>query len=203
MSWSRVYLTYDGEALRTGAMDVRDLGPALLGLSDACQRANHLLNGERVRVAVKLRAQSIRPGSFEFAIELWQSLPDQLKDLFTQENLSTAKEILTYLGFGGGGTIGLIQAVKWLRGKKPEAVKDNGGKVEITNPSGDVIVISGPVHSLLQDKGTRSSLERALEPLAVPGIDRFEVSRGKRRKVVVEEIRAQTLVSSSIEKTNQ
>ena len=38
-------ISYDGTALASHEMEVRDLAPALLGLADALHEANKLING--------------------------------------------------------------------------------------------------------------------------------------------------------------
>jgi hypothetical protein len=52
MSAARFQLSYDGPALRSGAMDVNELAPALLATADLFREANKQLNGDRAEVAL-------------------------------------------------------------------------------------------------------------------------------------------------------
>ena len=80
-------------------MDVKDLAPALLALGALCEDANRLLNSDRAHVAV--RVQAVKPGSFHVSLDIWQ----ELKTIFTGDNVETAESVLKLLGLivGGGG----------------------------------------------------------------------------------------------------
>lgn len=56
-------IVYDGPALETHEMNVRDLAPALLSLSDALEEAGKTLYGNKTVVSVKVNA-SFKAGSF-------------------------------------------------------------------------------------------------------------------------------------------
>ncbi|MFH1620779.1 MAG: hypothetical protein ABIB04_01705 [Patescibacteria group bacterium] len=56
-------ISYDGPALASHEMDVRELAPALLAIGGIFEEANKELNGERVKVAVNMKA--VEPGSVE------------------------------------------------------------------------------------------------------------------------------------------
>jgi hypothetical protein len=66
-------IAYDGEALRAGSMDVRELAPALLAIGDLLQQANRVLNDDKASLAVKVRSDFTR-GSFELSFEMIQAL---------------------------------------------------------------------------------------------------------------------------------
>jgi len=195
MSWSRVYITYDGSALRSGAMDVRELGPALLAIGDLCQSANSSLNGDRATVAVKLKAQDIKPGSFDFSIEVWQTIAvaQHAQELLNSATIATAKEILTYLGFGGGGTFGLIQLIKWLKGNKPKEVQPAGDSIAITTGDGSSVTVVRPVYNLYAERRTVIAAREVVAPLRHTGIDVFEVTRGRKTKEILAEVGAKEL----------
>jgi hypothetical protein len=118
MSQSTIQLAYDGEALRTGSMDVRDLAPALLAVGVLCERSNDVLNQGRGKLSVKVRSD-FKTGSFELSIDITQHLIEAARFLFShKDQITTAKDLLTIIGLTGTGTVSLFQLIKWLRGRK-------------------------------------------------------------------------------------
>lgn len=174
-------VAYDGEALRDGTMDVRDLAPALLGLGELLDAANRRLNGDRADVKVLVRAD-LRHGSFEFAIDVVQLLKDAKTLLDSQGNaVQSAESLLGLLGMAWIGSKkardGLIRFLKWLGNRKPERTEplDNGmTRVSIGTTS---IEVRNEVIVLADDPRIRAALAKTLEPLAKPGVDVFEVRR--------------------------
>jgi len=85
-------ILYDGEALRTGSMDVRELAPALLALGDLCERTNKLLNGDDTKVALHVHADFKR-GSFQVHVDLVQAQAalDAVSALFPHDSKAPKK----------------------------------------------------------------------------------------------------------------
>jgi hypothetical protein len=170
-------IAYDGEALRDGTMDVRELAPALLAVGSLCERANKLLNENRASVTVRVRATE--KGSFRILIELWQSLPDQVKEFLTGDGVTRANDILTFLGFVGGGvTTSVLAYLKWKKNRKvqrEEQLADGGVRIEINNT---FIDLRQEVYILANDLEIREEWGKTLIPLDRPGIDTFEVRSG-------------------------
>ena len=81
MSIADFQIAYDGEAVRAGSMDVRDLAPALLAVGDLVSQANVILNGDRATASVRVESDFKR-SSFEISLLLHQSLIDQARGLF-------------------------------------------------------------------------------------------------------------------------
>lgn len=114
-------IAYDGESLRDGSMDVRDLAPALLAIGNLLQNSNRVINADRGDLAVKVRSD-FETGSFEIYFELIQSLSSQAHMFITGEHLETAQQIAELVGLttgGGGGVIGALKPFKMLKGKRP------------------------------------------------------------------------------------
>ncbi|MBE6440990.1 MAG: hypothetical protein E7022_01495 [Desulfovibrio desulfuricans] len=62
MSQKTLHIAYDGPALDTHEMDVRELAPALLAFSDMFEEANAVLNGDRAKISLNVKG-SFKTGS--------------------------------------------------------------------------------------------------------------------------------------------
>lgn len=185
---ARTEVAYDGEALRDGTMDVRELAPALLAIGSLCDRANYLLNGERATVSVRVRVSD--KGSFKFLVELWQSIPEPVRELLAVQKISDANDILTFLGFLGGGTASALGVLKWLKGRKPakeEPLPTGFTRIEVNNIN---IEVRNQVVILAKDPVIKEEWGSTLKPLERPGIDTFEIRSGNERLEVVKESEA-------------
>ena len=71
MSKAAFRVAYDGDALASHTMDIRDLAPALLGLGDIFVEANRLLNGKEAKVEVHV-TPNMEAGCFDLGLEVLQ-----------------------------------------------------------------------------------------------------------------------------------
>lgn len=188
MSQAAVRVVYDGDALATGAMDVRDLAPALLSFGDLLQETNRVLNAGRAQVSVRVQAE-FRRGSFEISLAVTaQGLLEQARTLLLGEDLKAAEVLLRVL-FGSAASGGVIGCVIWLlktlKGKKPDKVTPMpGNRVELA-VGNTTYNVDGDVYNVYVDGGVRDALHRTVRPLERPGIDRFEVHRGHEEPTAV------------------
>jgi hypothetical protein len=111
VSKAQFEVAYDGDSVRAGAMDVRELAPALLSLGALCERASL---GDRVEVSVNVRSE-FKQGSFKVSFEIVQ----KLKDLLLGAEVKTAEELLDILGLARKGADGIIALYKRLHGEAP------------------------------------------------------------------------------------
>jgi hypothetical protein len=169
MSTAQFSLVYDGEALRAGEMDVRELAPALLGVGELFEAANKQLNENRASLSVRVRT-GFRPGSFVIDLTAHQTIIEQLKGLITGEHIIVTAAIVTIL-FGGRG---LFDLLKFGKGEKPESVtKLEDGNVQLAFGHSTTI-ITGNVFNLYNDPNVRHAVKPVAKPLESPGIDNLK-----------------------------
>lgn len=131
MSATSFQVIFDGPALRSSEMDVRELSSALVALNRVFEEADTLLNGGRTEHSLKVKG-SFKTGSFKIDFTSYQGLLDKAKDLLNSENASAviaAGDLVYFLIFGalgvGGGSVGLIGLLKWLKGQRPTKIVDD------------------------------------------------------------------------------
>lgn len=76
---------YDGVALDTHEMNVRDLSPALMAMADAIETANQTLfpNAPQIQVSVK---GGFKEGSFDIDLSALLTIAEQVADIFLMGN---------------------------------------------------------------------------------------------------------------------
>lgn len=187
---SSVHFTikYDGPALATYQMDVRELAPALIALSELLEEASATAfpNSPAVRVNVQ---GNFKGGSFGVDLIAIQSMAQQLVSLFSGPEVSAAANLITILssvGMLGGG--GLIAVTKWLDGRKPTAIRFEGDKTifEIrTSAEVETFEVDLVAGKLYKNRIVRQSLAKVIKPLNTEGIDLFACGKDGETQVVV------------------
>lgn len=182
MSKATFHVLYDGPALASHEMDVRDLAPALLALGEVLEESNKALNDNKAKITVKVRA-SFKTGCFGIELDVIQTFSQQIQMLFSSDSIATAKEILEWIGLIGGGVgavsgsgYGLLKFIKWLRGRAIHRVVllDNGLiRVELDD---EHIEIERQIIDLYRQFKLRRALEDVLKPLEQEGINEFAVT---------------------------
>lgn len=181
-------IKYDGPALASHQMDVRELAPALIALSELLEHANKAAypNTNEVRVNVQ---GNFKGGSFGVDLIAVQTVAQQIVSLLSGNEATAASNLLGILGglglIGGGGVIGLI---KWLRGRKPSAIRTAGDKVVFElmdaeqKETFEVDLIAG---KLYQTRVVRQTLARVVKPLEREGVDIFACGKDGTTQSVV------------------
>lgn len=183
MSQATFQIAYDGPAMRGHSMDVQQLGPALLSVGDLCREANRVINGEdAAKVNVKVRA-NFEERCFDITFDLIQWF-QEVKDLMKADEAADAKLLLEWIGLIGGGTTGaygLLQFLKWKRGKKIQSVQENKSVEGATNYNitiegdGNSVEISSQVYDLFRSPRVRAAQRGVVAPLRDEGVDFVEV----------------------------
>jgi len=170
---STLRITYDGEALATHEMEVRQLAPALLAMGDLLESANRVLNGTDSKISISVKG-SFKTGSFAIDLIFQQGWVKSVVDMFNSKEAVAVVSILSLLGLSGkDATKGLIGIIKWLRGRNiTNVVKADHNATLFVDE--DSIEIELSVLQLLMDIDVRKALEASItEPLSKKGIDVF------------------------------
>ena len=207
MSTARFRISYDGDALRDGRMDVRDLAPALMAVGTLFDAANRSLNGpDGPSVAVNVTATDT--GSFEIALEVIQtahSVYEQAKGFLVGEDVTAAVNLVTLVTASAAPGGGLIWMIRRLGGKKPAKVeKLNPDTVRLTlSLEGPPETIEVPLQTLrlYQDVAVRKAVEGVVhDPLKKDGIDTFKAFEDNaKHPVVVKEEDAGAFAAPEVE----
>ena len=184
-------------------MDVRELAPALIALSNMLEEANKVVFPDSGNVKVNIHG-NFKGGSFGVDLIAVQTIADQIVSILSGPEaaaFSNLKTILESLGLIGCAGCGLVGLMKWLRGRKPSAIRTEGDQIifEITEESSvetfGVDLVAG---KLYQSRVVRKALANVVKPLAREGIDIFASGRnGKTTEVIRKEDAAWFEVSES------
>lgn len=180
-------VVYDGEALQHNEMDVRDLAPALLAISDVLDEANKITYGDKTKVQVNVKG-TFKSGSFGFDLSVVQGGIDGLTSLFNSEQANAASNLLGILGFiiPGGGLIGLLL---WLRNRKIKNIENvNETKTIIEVENEEKYETNPRVIALFSNVKIRTSIQKVItEPLSKEGISSFAIKKDNKETVVKKE----------------
>lgn len=188
MSSAEFVISFEGEKLKNGKIDVRDLAPALLSLGHAIDAANAAINGDSQPVRVEAKAVSV--GCFEVAIDVVLPFWQNVQDLLVSKDVNAAKQILEWIGIltppaaaVGGGLFWLFRKLNGQPIKRAKHQDD--GTVKITYEDGTLdqtLFVPMEVLRLYRERAVQDSLGKLLETLEsdeVEAISFKEKSGGK------------------------
>ena len=195
MSSTSAIVRYDGPIVAEHSMDVNDLAPALLGLSEIVKIANRQFNGDRTEVKVLVRVDTEQK-CFQFNIEFTQTWAQQLSAFFSSDPVSTAKDIAEWIGIISkiGGTYviltSLIGFIKWIckqnRSVNEFNIMEDGLNLIIENgENGDSLTVNKNVFIMLQNKDILKNIKYVVHPLTKNGYDVLQFEHDNN---IVEEI---------------
>lgn len=171
---------YDGAALASHEMDVKDLAPALLAIGEALEIANKNANGEKVKIQVNLKATDT--GCVDVALTVVQGVWDSAVSLFNSSEANAVVNAQTLLGYvfgiGGSSTIGVVGIIKWLRGRKLKNVvrlEDGNFKLEAEGDN-EVKVVKQQEITFFSILSIRKRIESIIKPLQREGVESLDFS---------------------------
>lgn len=175
----KFHVVYDGKALEEHLMDVRDLAPAMMAISDLLTHANKEINGDKLEIQLNVKA-NFKTGCFGIEFVEHLSWVNQIKDMLagpTATALANASGILGLVGFFGGATVGVIQIYKKLKGKPPVRIEETTDNAKVFYSETEYLEVDKRALRLYRSKVIASDIEKMLEPLSKDGIDSFYVVR--------------------------
>jgi DNA-binding protein YbaB len=216
MSTAAVTIRYDGPILADHRMDVADLAPALLGISELCKIANRRFNADRAAVKV-LIGTDVEHKCFQLDLHVIQSVWDQTKAFISSEEVKSAKDFLEWLGIlgipTGGGVVGLFQLLKRLKGGKITSTTletregRNVVRIEINGDNNNKVVIVPPeTLDLLRDEDAVANAKRVVQPLLKDGYESVEFESENKIVDRIEKHQAVAIASldpSTVEETEK
>lgn len=144
----------DGEV---SEIEVFQLAPTLLALGELIQESNREINpgGRQIGVNVK----PFREGSFIVDLTVFpQTHLQQFLDLISTHPADQVKTLLEWIGLIAGTPFGVVQLVKWLKGK-PKLVEGVGpGEFRYTASDDRSITVLGQVHQLVSNPNITSNI---------------------------------------------
>lgn len=175
----KFHVVYDGKALEEHLMDVRDLAPAMMAISDLLTHANKEINGDKLEIQLNVKA-NFKTGCFGIEFVEHLSWVNQIKDMLagpTATALANASGILGLVGFFGGANVGVIQIYKKLKGKPPVRIEETTDNAKVFYSETEYLEVDKRALRLYRSKVIASDIEKMLEPLSKDGIDSFYVVR--------------------------
>jgi len=170
-------ITFKGEALKNGDIDVNDLAPALLALGDLMQLVNSTVNSDKAKASVKIRATA--KGSFWIQFALQQEALSFLDFAFQhKEQVAAAKELVDLIFKIGAGITtgvattggGLFFLLKWLKGRKPDKIDQTDNNVSIHIGDNNFIT-EKTVIELAENEAIRRQAKKFTDILKKKGIE--------------------------------
>jgi hypothetical protein len=162
-------LSYHGEAVDSGRLDVYEAAANMMAFSDFVTAAGKSMYGPTVHL--KAEVSGFRAGSFVTDVTFQLALPaaSLLGLVDIQEMLKTLKDAL--------------EIWRHLKGAPPAKVEQKSGDgdhIEVTNNSGDVIIVNRPSVTLVlnDDTGARAVEQFIARPLSKAGIDALMINVG-------------------------
>ncbi len=184
------HVKYDGPALTSNEMNVKDLAPALLAIGELLEEANDLLNERKTRVSVNIKATE--EGSVDIVLSVIQDFWNQTVSLFDSDDVNAivnAKELLgiVLLGGVGVGTSGLVGLLKWLKNRPIKNVtKLEAGEFKIELNDGEIKVCNEKEIKLFRTISIRKKVEAFVKtPLLKNGVESVTFSENKERQIKI------------------
>jgi hypothetical protein len=186
MAAEEFHVTYKGDGLRDGAIDVYALAPALVALGNLVSDANRLLNGDRATVHLQVNSD-FKKGSFDIPLLLNLRILETAHRSFEFAGTIDGAGLLHAL-FGAAkdnseklieaAVVGLLAIYRVLKGEKPKPnsiiIRDNHGTINIGNKQ---VVVDARAAQMYMNDAIRADIDEVARSVAREGIEKLQVSK--------------------------
>jgi len=132
----------------------------LMCLSNIIHEVNRELNDDR---SVEVKVDTFKEGSFIIHLLIHSGLLNNIGNLFTETNLTSAADIVTIIS-------GLYSVTKFFAGKEKTVVERNDNSTMIKNTKGDVTYVDNRVFDIYQNNRViKDEISREFESLENDG----------------------------------
>lgn len=172
----RLSVRYEGLAVESHRMDVRQLAPSLLALDDLFTYA-HLLTGDGHSHAPAMEVAALQQGSFVIGLSLTSELGGgRLAGLFDEGEHAPAARAAAL-------SASVVAAMRWAvlrhrKGREDQVVPVEPQRVRVVWPDGTHLEAPRGAQTLVASADFNRAAARALEPLRGEGIDEIVLGRG-------------------------
>ncbi len=138
-------------------IDVFKLAPTLLSLGELIQESNRDVNPSGRQIGVNVKP--FREGSFIVDLTVFpQTHFQQVLDLLGTHSVEQVKTLLEWIGLISGGSTGVVQLVKWLKGRPKVVEEVKPGEFRYTSQDDRSITIHAPVHKLFSNSSVTNNI---------------------------------------------
>jgi hypothetical protein len=179
MKSASLQVVFDGEALKDGQIEVRDLAPSLLALADLYGHTNQYLNGEKSNLKIFVKAD-VKKGSFHVDLHLVQGWIESAKQMVITGQLKQVDEVISSIqsiGTNAGGiVVGLLGLWRFFKGK-PTPTPVAQDKINVTFIGDDNQYLNSTVQTMniYNIQAIRQDIRGFFGPLMQEGIDELRV----------------------------
>ena len=188
MSRQNFSVAYDGEDRQNDhTIDVETLAPALLAFGKMLREANTEINGKKSKSNI-LVSSDFEHKCFQINFELAVSLYEQVRSLLGSEPVSTAKEVLEWVGLlkpagvGAGGYVSYLAYLKWRNGRNAvvatQVDQSDSGTVTLAiegDATGANIQVTQNVYNLGENPRMLKATRDAFDPIGQDGFEKIEL----------------------------
>ena len=167
-------LKYEGAALADSTMDVAQLAPALISLSDALTGLNNIANQDNVKVSLQVRA--LNKGCFIVDLQLAQDFINQIGTLLAGTGVTAYCNAYTIVS----SLVEIFMLKKWLDGRKPDTVNVSSDRTVVTlSLESKYFKLSYFAYKGYKNADINAACSKIAAPLATDGIDTLSFSDQK------------------------